>query len=323
MGYSIKWPLMPSIGAVDLHSVGNQNFTTGFSIDYDGPRGRVTVYTKCWLTEGMRLTTMFDNYGTIPRFTSKFHLAGDAGDAEEAVKLFLANNSKQLVSYFIGAANNEFRVQQETRSHLLYSRYMLTNYGQPDFEMSDGVTRIQALEDELTLREARVAALEEFIEKAADYSRKSDVSEFDFLKSLAVNEVDIPDGAVLMSVKCERAVASEVWAKSPDCKAILVKLGFDHYRKRDYSETVSFKRIEEDSEPFMHTDTSVQVADIRDEDCLILRSLPSISVIQGRLQRALATVETNPDVVIVSPSGNLCFKAKDLIAEMSVRSPHI
>jgi hypothetical protein len=314
MNFSNQWPTMPKIGTVDIHSVGNQNYGTGFSVDYQGPRGRITLYVNHYLTDDLNLEFMHreNNQYNIGK---GFRIAGDSGEAEQAIRQYVESDGvvertgKIYVSRpdiwhsYYGAATVESRDNKQALGQLLHFLQHWTNSPRIDAEAGFGLTFRNLAEREIAIREARQEALDGVFAALNEIGGRS--------TSKAVRESIVrPELKTELNGFTIKPVAPIEnllipGARTDDGGRYLTATASGRYDSRVHGEPLSiYIDYPSTGELYFKRSESVPPADVTDSDLLVVRG-SSILQTMERDMTAFQAIKSNPQIVILSPNGNI------------------
>lgn len=322
MSFSIKWPVMPKLGAVSIHSVGNQNFRTGFDVQYDGPKGRVTLYVNHYLTDDMRLTFMHRENGQY-RYSPGFRIEGDAYEAEQAIRQFVEADGKikrtdcehttgpDVWGSYWGAATVAMRSNSEALEQLQSGQKFLQNDKRNRAIIGFGLAFKEMAEAEMEGRNARQKELQGVLDALKGLSRAPTQEVI-----AAVERPDLKEeiiGFDISPIKPSDQVVKEFYAEEGEGR-ILFAQTWNHRNHRLYGEGLSLSLMSPEPDPFKWGE-NVKPADVTDHDLLISRAGATLNFLQRDMAYYQA-IYANPRMVILSPNGNIEGRVKDFTPEM-------
>lgn len=312
MSYSTNWPEMPNIGPVSIHSVGNQNYQSGFDVQYAGPKGRVTVFVDNFLSADLQLIFSHRRSPFSPR---PKHVV----EAEQAVRMFVEADGKiakragqhvtdpGIRSCFHGAATMEMK--ENDGCIKLLKAFIQSNGDKPKVQddAGFGVSFAELARQELELREARQSALQGVFDtlkalggqklSSADVCAavrrselKVEISSFDLGPVTNPREVETEFLAKATGGKCVEALTRGVWQNMRNGEPLsltLMTLGRD----------------------------PVGIEEITDSDMLVFQGPSDLRIMQ-RDMVAFQAIKTNPRMTIVGPNGTFVGRVADFTPSM-------
>jgi hypothetical protein len=312
MSFSNDWPTMPKLGPVNIHSVGNQNYSTGFSIRYTGLKDRpVTLYVNHHLTDDLQLAFMHREDNQY-RYTPA-RLDGDAFEAERAVRQFMevdayierkpgkVTTKPNIWSNYFGAATVAIEGNHEAIDQL---KNFLNTFGsrpRADNEAGFGLNFRELAEKEIAIREARLDALNGVFRTLQKLdSRTTSTSDI-------INAIVRPD----LKFELEGFSMHEILPPS-EVENRLSERGFsgrvinagtwNHRNSRLYAEGLSLSLYIPNKDPFKQAEI-VKPVDVTDDDILIFKG-PAVAQVMERDMSCFKIIAKNPRLLILNPNGN-------------------
>jgi hypothetical protein len=327
MSFSIQWPVMPKLGPVDIHGVGNQDYSTGFHVQYMGPKGRVTLYVNHYLTDDLQLAFMHREDGQY-RHSTGFRVDGDALEAELAVRKFVASDGNvvrpagkhttnpDIWDSYRGAATAGMRANEDAIKELRRYVKVWGGHARAAQECAFGMTPLEIAEQMLQAREKRQEALQGVLDTLGTLNFRTTPSQV-LREAVARPELktDFPNFTVNDILPPSEVIRAKMESEGTG-RAIFASAGNQISHLISAEPLYLGLRLPQ-QDPFKSPE-ALQPGDISGDDLLIV-SGGAILETQILAMKAFQAIRTNPSIVILTPNGNLTGRLTDFTPEMLAR----